>query len=340
MSLIIKGMGAVSPAGWGVEALMHAVLAKEPLATSALSRELLEGGERSTPVYAVPSNPQAPLWGRHPRMRRVSAISKYLVAAALEALGPERIELCQQGKWRVAILFCTVNGCVQYSNRFFSEALADPALASPILFPETVFNAPSSHLSAVIGSTSINDSLLGDDAELFTALQMAEELLDRGDADGCLVIGAEELDWLSAEALGLYHKNLYSAEGAGALYLEKSGEGMALTTPLVEPYQSSKHDSLMSSTLREQIVPSIATVTSLRGIAGIDRTELTLLKNHQAELISPRTLWGEGLSAATAQQIIIAAKWIQRGKASEAAVLTVGSNEQVGYLRVTRTAFS
>ena len=268
-------------------------------------------------------------------MRRVSSISKYLVAAALEALGPERIEQCQHGQLRVGILFCTVNGCVQYSNRFFSEALADPSLASPILFPETVFNAPSSHLSAVIGSSSINDSLLGDDAEFFTALQMAEELLERGDADGCLVIGAEELDWLSAEALTLYHKKLHGSEGAGALYLESSGDGIAISSPVVQPYLSDKQESVMSSRICEEIDPNVPVITSLRGISAIDRTESELLCKHQAPLISPRTLLGEGLSASTAHQVIIAAESIKRGKNTSCAVLTVGSNEQAGYLKLT-----
>ncbi len=334
MSLIIKGMGAVSPAGWGVEALIQAVHSAAPIETTLLSRPLISGGERSTPVYAVPINPLPALWGRNPRMRRVSSISKYLVAAALEALGPERIEQCLHGQLRVGILFCTVNGCVQYSNRFFSEALAEPSLASPILFPETVFNAPSSHLSAVIGSTAINDSLLGDDAEFFTALQMAEELLDRGDADGCLVIGAEELDWLSSEALGLYHKKLFGSEGAGALYLEKSGEGIAITSPVVLPYQGKKHETVMSSPLREMIDQSVPIVSSLRGLSVIDRTEFALLTGHQAALISPRTQLGEGLSAATAHQFIIAADWIKRGVVTESAVLTLGGNEQAGFVRL------
>jgi 3-oxoacyl-(acyl-carrier-protein) synthase len=338
MSLIIKGMGAVSPAGWGVEALLQAVEEQTSIETTSITRPLIEGGERATPVYSVPSNPLPAIWGRHPRMRRVSAISKFLVAAAMESLGSERIERCLQGDLRVAILFCTVNGCVQYSNRFFSEALADPALASPILFPETVFNAPSSHLSAVIGSSSINDSLLGDDAEFFTALQMAEELLERGDADGCLVIGAEELDWLSAEALTLYHKKLHGSEGAGALYLESSGEGIAIISPTIQPYVSDKQESVMSSTFREVIDRNIPIVTSLRGISRIDHTESELLHNHQAPLISPRTLLGEGLSASTAHQVIIAAESIKRGKNAACAVLTVGSNEQAGYLKLTNAS--
>lgn len=332
MSLIIKGLGAVSPAGWGVESLMQALHENTTIEKNHVSRPRIDGGDLVTPVYAVPSNPLPALWGRHPRMRRVSPISKFLVAAALEALGPERLELCLQGKWRVAIMFCTVNGCVQYSNRFFSEALADPALASPILFPETVFNAPASHLAAVIGSTSINDSLLGDDAELFTALQIAEELFDRDDADGCLVIGAEEIDWLSAEAMSLYHKKLYGAEGAGALYLEKTGEGIAIISPTVIPYHGNQQQAMMSSVLPETIDRMIPIVTSLRGISRIDRTEAALLATHQSALISPRIQFGEGLSAATAQQFVIAAEWIKRGHSKDCAVLTMGSNEQAGYL--------
>jgi 3-oxoacyl-(acyl-carrier-protein) synthase len=142
----------------------------------------------STPVLRVPA--EGATTPKFARLRRTSPISKLAAAAAVEALGEERLAAIAAGTLRVGVIFTLTNGCVNYSNRFFAEALADPAMASPILFPETVFNAPSSHLSAMIGSVSPNDTLIGDSSGFFTGIDLAVEWIERGDVDGCLVGGA------------------------------------------------------------------------------------------------------------------------------------------------------
>jgi 3-oxoacyl-(acyl-carrier-protein) synthase len=49
--------------------------------------------------------------------------------------------------------------------------------ASPLLFPETVFNAPASHLAAILGITGASYTLVGDGAVGVLALRMAEDLM-------------------------------------------------------------------------------------------------------------------------------------------------------------------
>jgi hypothetical protein len=65
---------------------------------------------------------------------------------------------------RMGLVVCLQSGCVQYTYRFFDEALADPATASPLLFPETVFAAPASHLAALLENTPLVSTLIGDPA--------------------------------------------------------------------------------------------------------------------------------------------------------------------------------
>ena len=72
--------------------------------------------------------------------------------------------------------------------------------ASPLLFPETVFNAPASHLAAILGITGASYTLVGDGAVGILALQMAEDLMAIEALDHCLVVGAEEVDWLLCDA--------------------------------------------------------------------------------------------------------------------------------------------
>ena len=57
------------------------------------------------------------------------------------------------------------------------------------------------------------------------ALDTAAFWIGSGIVEDCLVIAAEECDWLSAEALTYYHPKLIGSEGAGALLLSASGDG-------------------------------------------------------------------------------------------------------------------
>lgn len=219
--ITITGTGAVTHVGWGIAPLLSAIRANTPPSPTPLHRP--QGNSTvETSVLRVPSGaPPLP----HPRLRRASPISKFAAAAALEALGLEKTAAIREGRLRCGVIFSLTNGCVNYTNRFFAEVTQDPSLASPILFPETVFNAPSSHISALIGSTAPNDTLLGDASAFATALGQARDWINYGIVDACLVVTAEEIDWLSAEALAFYRSPYLPAEGAAAILLEKSSTG-------------------------------------------------------------------------------------------------------------------
>jgi 3-oxoacyl-(acyl-carrier-protein) synthase len=327
----ITGTGAVSPAGWGVPALMAALDSGTRPALSELRRERRNGPPVLTPVMRVPA--AAPTLPKSPRLRRVSPISKFAVAAAIEALGPERVAKAASGELRLGVVCALMNGCVNYSNRFFGEVLADPSVASPILFPETVFNAPSSHLSALFHSTAPNDTILGDSAEVFAALEIATEWLLRGDCDGVLVVAPEEVDWLSAEALRLYAADAIAAEGAAALYLEIGGAGPRL---LAVPDPVSLHpggDRALA--LREVVAASGARddggtllADSRSGVAFFDAPENRAHAGWSGPRISVRTILGEAFGASSALQLVAAVECLRRGDASRALVTTLGGNEQ------------
>src|SRR5262245_56472854 len=135
--IFVHGVGAVSPAGWGVEPLRHAIAANEPLPVAALARP---GRNCSLRVRQVLSPSPRPSFLSHPRLRRTSAITQYGVAAALEAIGADAAR-AQAGTLQLGIVFAVMSGSVNYSQRFYDETLRDPATASPLVFPETVFNA-------------------------------------------------------------------------------------------------------------------------------------------------------------------------------------------------------
>ena len=236
--IILSGWGAVSPAGWTAGDLRGAVLANVPL---LFAREQRQPTGPVVSVRPVPPPPPTPLL-RHPRLRRSTQVARFAALAAHEALGEERAALAASGELRLGVVFGLMNGCVSFSRRFFAEALDNPALASPILFPETVFNAPSSHLSAIFGSHSPNATLVGDSAQFFSAMELAVQWLLDDEVDGCLVVSAEELDWVSAEAQHLFDDNAVTSEGAGAIYLEKrvarSGEVVLQSLPDCVPIRA------------------------------------------------------------------------------------------------------
>lgn len=328
MNLAITGTGAVTPAGWGVQPMMAALAKGEPFAPSMLERPL---GDSMviTPVRRVPM--EGATTPKSARLRRTSPISKFGAAAAMEALGETRLSQIADGL-RVGVIFTLTNGCVNYSNRFFSEVLSDPALASPILFPETVFNAPSSHLSAMIGSTSPNDSLIGDGSGFLTGLDLAAEWIERGDVDGCLVVAAEEIDWLSSEALRLYSRRYIPSEGAGAIYLE-AADGPVALHHLPDPVPYNSRDRLSAAleirkTLGATDDGDTLLVDGQSGIHRFDFPEIAAWSDWSGPRWSPKLVLGESMGAVSALQVVAAVKALKSGMFKQAVVSSVGSNQQ------------
>lgn len=212
--LQIAGWGAVSPAGWTSADLADAVLDGHTLPAT------LEPRHPDAPPIAcrrVPALTTPPTWLRQPRLRRSSPITRFAVSAALEALQSPLPSTDPTSS--LGVLFAVQNGSVNYSSRFFAEVQTNPSLASPILFPETVFNAPSSHISSLLAAPLLNNTLVSDAGGFLTALDMAAQWLEEGQVTDCLIICAEEYDWLSAESLALFPGPKIASEGAAALWM-------------------------------------------------------------------------------------------------------------------------
>src|SRR5207253_4480313 len=125
------------------------------------------------------------------------------------------------------------------TKRFYHDIVESGAqAASPLLFPETVFNAPASHLAAILGITGASYTLVGDGAVGTLALKMAEDLMIGDALDYCLVVGAEEADWLLCDAYRKWRllrsappvepfqqpaRGTILSEGAGAILLSSEG---------------------------------------------------------------------------------------------------------------------
>jgi hypothetical protein len=270
----------------------------------------------------------------HARLRRTSPITQYAVAASLEALGSEALPL-SDGASRLGIVFCVMAGCVNYSRRFYDEVLKDPTTASPLVFPETVFNAPASHLASLLGTTQVNYTLVGDPGTYLQGLALAADWLGEGRVDGCLVIGAEELDWLVTEAASLFNREAVVSEGAGALYLRREPGGQtgielhAVTSPQPFTRRQTRAEAARRARLElNGIEPSGLLCDGLQAAPRLDHDEAAAWLDWPGPRISLKKICGEGFMAAAAWQCVTAVDALAQGASSTATVSVVGCNQQ------------
>ena len=357
MSLAIAGMGWVTPLGSGVDDVWARLLNRETATSAKVSSPL--GPDYH--VFRVPAEAiaKAPA---HPRLRRSSAISRFAAVAGLDALASANLKLEPDTARRTALIFAVSNGGVVYTKRFYHDIVESGAqAASPLLFPETVFNAPASHLAAILGITGASYTLVGDGAVGILALKMAEDLLLDDALDYCLVVGAEEADWLLCDAyrkwrllretppiepFGPPPRGMILSEGAGAILLARNGginiETIATGTNF--QHQRTAGEAVMT-TFSDlcQGAPGLVAV-SANGTF-IDAAEQNAIAAHcpQARVYAVKAALGESVGAGSFWQTICAAQALvtQRVPGQNAAdsiqsavVSTCGLNQQVAGLRL------
>lgn len=328
--IFVCGLGAVSPGGWGIKSFREALARGEAIPSKDLPRP---GGEPLRVRQVPPASPR-PAFLAHARLRRTSPIAHYAVSSALEALGDDAAKI-RNGALRLGIIYCVLTGCVNYSRRFYDEVLKEPATASPLVFPETVYNSPASHLAALVGTTAINYTLVGDSGTFIQGLVLAADWLADNRVDACLVIGAEEMDWLTAGAMELFEPKTIFSEGAGALYLRReAGQNSAAQLKAV----TSAHSFSNNRSRAEAIQLARAELNGagerallcdgLQGLAHTDRDEQAAWSDWTGKRASIKTIFGEALMAAAAWQCVAAVDALSQTAYDTANVSVAGTNQQ------------
>ncbi len=337
--VFLSGLGAVSPAGWGVPALRAALDAGEPLPIRPMERP---GWEKPFLTRSVPDPSPRPAFIANPRFRRASSLTHYVAAAVLEALGQPPSASPRPG--RVGLIVCLQSGCVQYSYRFFKEVLEDPVTASPILFPETVFAAPASHAATLLEEVPLAHTLVGDPATFLQGVAIATDWLLEGRVDTALVVGAEEANWLRTDAIWHFDHGCISSAGAGCLCLSLDpsaslGVELAAVTD-VQTYLSNRNRSSAAAAMRKQLPTGSADellCDGLQGVHRLDAPEAAAWRDWPGARLSPKRLLGEGLMAASAWQCVAACDALARSRFRAATTSLVGCNQQAIGARFTRT---
>src|ERR1043166_6847440 len=293
MSLAIAGMGWVTPLGTGIDSVWERLLQGEEASATTISEQF---ADRKYSIFRVPESALKGI--SHPRLRRASAISRFAAAAGLHALESAGVKPESQDAERIALIFAISNGGVTYTKRFYHEIVGTGAqAASPLLFPETVFNAPASHLAAILGVSGVTYTL---------------------------VVGTEEIDWLLCDAYRRWrllrsappiepfrkqNRGIILSEGAGAIVLTRNG---SVTIERAHPGghfgRRAEAKTILRRILQDLAQMEIDIVISSANGTFIDHAESEPLREivPNALVYTGKPALGESVGAAGLWQIILA----------------------------------
>ena len=278
--------------------------------------EMLQGQGCGEPVEvyktALPDIPAA----ASARLRRSGSISYFACAAAADAVQ----EAGPLPSARTALVFATSDGSVSYTRRFYEEVVARGA-GSPLLFPETVYNAPASHVAAMLGLDGVVWTLVNDASAGMDALATASELLASGAADRCLVVAAEELDWITCEGYRRWKmtaspsdrdRGAVLAEGAIALVLGPPSSAHVQISR-VHPGRTLRRHSPAGQTVRHVLeelacgtTPDLAVLSASGARSGSIEESLVRECFPRVRFLAPKRFAGEAFAASSLLQCLCA----------------------------------
>jgi 3-oxoacyl-[acyl-carrier-protein] synthase II len=370
MNLRIAGMGWVTPLGRGIDPVWNRLIRGDEATAESISDQI---SDKSYYAFRIPSEALKDL-PPHPRLRRASAISRFAAAAGVDALADAKSTIGEIDVQRMALVFAASNGGVIYTKRFYHNVVeAGAQSASPLLFPETVFNAPASHLAAILGIEGASYTLVGDGAVGVLAMKMAIDLLNSELFDFCLVVGAEEADWVLCDAyhkwrllkneppIELFHnppRGMILSEGAGAILLAREGTVQVDEVDAGGNFSRRREANGIVRRILHDLADEDACIVASANGTFIDLAERAAIEKElpRAIVYSPKSALGESVGASAVWQIIAAAQALRTKRLPQmlhsdpeialsfptideipgrrAIVLSCGLNQQVAGLRL------
>jgi len=235
-SLMLTGVGSVTPYGPLAGLIPTAPLAGlAPLEPSAITAWVTPELRRA--FLVEPFRPASIVPGL--KTRRLDRLSVWALVASSLALRDAGIDMATMDRSRVAVFFATSFGCVELTEAFYQSAATHGwAETDPILFPETLSNAPASHVALFHDLHGPNVTISSQGFAAESALLQASSLLRHGQADLAIVLAGDTLtqaiyEWYETAHLlspACFSKDLLSSaggfipsEGVVAMVLELAG---------------------------------------------------------------------------------------------------------------------
>lgn len=307
--IFLAGSGWVTPLGRGVSEVMGKIHQGERPTTGKVTV-----GSHEWPAYLVDPAITADV-SRFPRLRRSGAISHFALAAAKDAV--EQAGLTAEQTADMPVFFATSDGGVVYTRKFFQGLeQGGPGSGSPLLFPETVYNAPPSHIAAFFGTRRESSAFVGDATAVLAALAAA--CPGETPFSHALVVAANECDAISMAAYsrwgfmkkveGAAAGNIFS-EGAAAVVVTTNPKPGSLKLKFHEgrPFTSQQQALEECQSLRDRFpeTPGFFSLSSPRTpLESIERTALGI--TGETKLQDIKLSLGESLACSALWQIVAA----------------------------------
>jgi len=173
-------------------------------------------------------------------------LSAWALVASSLALRDAGIDLGRMDRFRIAVFFATGFGCVELTESFYQSAAANGWTGTdPITFPETLSNAPASHVALFHDLHGPNVTVSSKSFAAESALLQAASLLRHGQADMAIVLAGDTLTQAVYEWYEVAHLlspacfrnepipaagGFIPSEGVVAMVLERAGR------PSARPY--------------------------------------------------------------------------------------------------------
>ena len=189
--ICITGIGVVSPIGIGKEEFLASLrngrsgIEVINAFDTHFSRSKKAGMVRSfLPKDFIPAG----------KIRRLDRASQFAIAASKLALADASFSVTQENSTSVGIVlgsgFCGLSSSEEFHRSQVLKGFLD---LNPMLFPNTVPNAPSSHVSIELGIQGVNCTLVQSYCTAEAAVLFACEQLRKGKIDLILTGGVDEL---------------------------------------------------------------------------------------------------------------------------------------------------
>ena len=227
----ITGVGSISPLAHDPDGLAEALEAgRRAIGEASLDGLPSEGARCVGRVLDFDAAPYVP----PRRARRLDPTSVRAVSAARQVLGAAGLE---EGDDRLGVILGTSTAGASPMVRFLTELFrVSPEAAPPFEFPNTVANAPASHISIELGLIGPNATLNHSESVMGQALLWGRSWLEAGRCDRLLVGAADE--WTPYQQVGfeqvgalrrgaearLDDPGIVLSEGATLLCLENEGD--------------------------------------------------------------------------------------------------------------------
>jgi 3-oxoacyl-(acyl-carrier-protein) synthase len=322
MNFFIQGIGAVTPLGPTALETWRSLCRGEQAPRRLIAGSLADRQYFSCPVPGKFVFEAA----RQPRLRRSGTLSLLGAVAGFDAVADAGLKPGSDLEGKIAVVFAICSGGVNYTRRFYHEIVTQGAnLASPLLFPETVYNAAASHLAALLDLDEQCYTLVGDSSVGLSALYFAVELLiTQPELDRCLVVGTEEADWLLADAFASWrmatNKEQFEVygrtcgtifgEGAAAVLLGRTGSlevsGCSAGLPFFSVRESESVAAELFGKFSAEGPPDIIVSSANGTFADVIECKVFSQRYPSLPVYAPKPAVGEPLGAGALLQVALA----------------------------------